>query len=90
VAPHLARRLLYTIAAICVIVTGAIALVRPTPPPAPPAVAPDAQAQPLLPIPSFSPVMYSVNGNSSSFSLQKLCASSDVTCVKVVLRSAPP
>jgi hypothetical protein len=89
VAPHLARRLLYAIAAVCVIATGAIALVRPAPPPAPrPALA--AQAQPILPVAGYPPNLYSVNGNSSSFSLQKLCASSDVTCVKVVLRSAPP
>jgi hypothetical protein len=89
-APYLARRLLYAIAAVCVIVTGAIALVRPAPPPAP-QPAPVAQGQPVLPVAGYPPDLYSVNGsNSSSFSLQKLCASSDVTCVKVVLRSAPP
>ena len=89
VAPHLARRLLYAIAAACAISTGAIALFRPPPPPAPPA-APVSQAEPVLPIAGSSPIIYSINSNSSSYSLQKLCASSDISCVKVVLRSAPP
>jgi hypothetical protein len=98
VAPQLARRLLYAIAAVCVISTGVIALIRPAPLLAPRS-APLSHVDEFLPIAGSSSLIYStkhgsyvytLNGNSESFSLQKLCAVSNVTCSQVVFRSAPP
>lgn len=88
VAPRLARRLLYAILAVCVITTVAIALIRPAPAP-PTRSAPISQAQPDLSI-AGSGLTVSLNGDSSSYSLQKLCAGTASACVSVVYRSAPP
>jgi hypothetical protein len=102
-APRLARRLLYAIVAVCVISTGAIAVFRPPPSAAPQATAvsqfqlapPIAGSSTIIYSPkrnpsSFATTIYSLNGNSSSFSLQKVCSASANTCAQIVFRSAPP